>query len=147
MQLTKRDYLSWTDVQQDTYALALQLQNQRQWKKVIAVTRGGLIPTAILVQYLNVQQIDTVCIATYTPDGEQSYPRILKGIQDDSAEVLVVDDLVDTGKTFKVLRQFLPNATYAAVYYKPKGKSLVDYAVKLIPQDVWVVFPWEDLRS
>lgn len=144
MQHTNRLYLSWQDIHQDTYALASQLQNHGPWKKIIAVTRGGLIPTAILVQYLDIRLIDTVCIATYTRHHEDSQAKVFKTIHDDARQILVIDDLVDTGKTFEILKSSLPNATYATVYFKPQGKQQVDYTIKRIPQDVWIVFPWEE---
>jgi xanthine phosphoribosyltransferase len=57
--------------------------------------------------------------------------------------VLVVDDLVDTGKTAKVVRDMLPKAHFATVYAKPAGKPLVDTFVTEVAQDSWIYFPWD----
>jgi xanthine phosphoribosyltransferase len=143
MFVANHHYLSWDAVHRDTITLAHQIKDKGSWKKIVAVTRGGLIPTAILVQYLDIRLIDTVCIATYSAKNQPGRAEIFKTLYDESDQILVVDDLVDTGKTFEVLRGFLPQATYVSLYYKPKGKQWLDFAVKMIAQDVWVVFPWE----
>ena len=140
----KRQSISWDVVHQDAIALAQQIKDKGPWKKIVVVTRGGLVPTAILVQYLDIRLVDTVCIATYTRKNRPAKAEVFKPIYDDSDQILVVDDLVDTGKTFETLHGFLPNATYVSLYYKPKGKQWLNYAVKMIDQDVWVVFPWEE---
>jgi hypoxanthine phosphoribosyltransferase len=144
MPTLNRRYLTWETVHLDAIALAQQIKDKGPWKKVVAVTRGGLIPTAIIMQYLDVRLVDTVCIATYAAEGQTTKAEIFKPHYDESDQILVIDDLVDTGKTFEVLHNFLPHATYVALYYKPKGKEWLDYSVKQIPQDVWVVFPWEE---
>ena len=57
--------------------------------------------------------------------------------------VLIVDDLTDTGKTAKVIRELLPKAHFAAVYAKPQGRPLVDTFVTEVSQDTWIYFPWD----
>ena len=57
--------------------------------------------------------------------------------------VLVVDDLTDTGKTAKIVRDMLPNAHFAAVYAKPAGRPLIDTFVTEVSQDTWIYFPWD----
>jgi xanthine phosphoribosyltransferase len=59
------------------------------------------------------------------------------------AGVLVVDDLVDTGATLKVVRDMLPKAHYATVYAKPQGRPLVDTFVTEVSQDTWIYLPWD----
>lgn len=144
MSTLNRHYLTWEAVHRDAVALAHQIKDKGPWKKIVAVTRGGLIPTAIIVQYLDVRLVDTVCIATYSSGEQPNTAEIFKPLYDESDQILVVDDLVDTGKTFEVLRGFLPHATYVSLYHKPKGKEWTDFSVKMIPQDTWVVFPWEE---
>ena len=57
--------------------------------------------------------------------------------------VLIVDDLVDTGKTAKVVRELLPGAHFATVYAKPMGRPLVDTFITEVSQDTWIYFPWD----
>jgi len=56
---------------------------------------------------------------------------------------LVIDDLVDTGNTYKLIREHLPNAHFACVYAKPKGVPTTDSFVIEVSQDTWVYFPWD----
>ena len=56
---------------------------------------------------------------------------------------LIVDDLVDTGETGKVLRSIMPKAHFATVYAKPLGRPIVDTFVTEVSQDTWIYFPWD----
>ena len=57
--------------------------------------------------------------------------------------MLIVDDLVDTGKTARVVRDLLPKAHFATVYAKPMGRPLVDTFITEVSQDTWIYFPWD----
>ena len=70
-------------------------------------------------------------------------PEVLKGVSEDGPDVLIIDDLVDTGATAKVVRAMLPLAHYAAVYAKPQGRPLVDTFVTEVSQDTWIFLPWD----
>ena len=62
---------------------------------------------------------------------------------DGGEDILVIDDLVDTGKTAKCVREMLPKAHFATVYAKPMGSSLIDTYVTAVSQDTWIYFPWD----
>ena len=62
---------------------------------------------------------------------------------DGGASVLVVDDLVDTGATARLVREMLPKAHFATVYAKPLGRPLVDTFITEVSQDTWIFFPWD----
>ncbi|HEY0441322.1 MAG TPA: phosphoribosyltransferase family protein, partial [Xanthobacteraceae bacterium] len=57
--------------------------------------------------------------------------------------LLIVDDLVDTGRTARIVRELLPNAHFATVYAKPMGRPLVDTFITEVSQDTWIHFPWD----
>ena len=57
--------------------------------------------------------------------------------------MLIVDDLVDTGATARVVRDMLPGAHFATVYAKPKGREMVDTFITEVSQDTWIFFPWD----
>ena len=61
----------------------------------------------------------------------------------DGTGVLVIDDLVDSGKTLEVVRRMLPQAHFATVYAKPKGEPMVDTFITGVSQDTWIFFPWD----
>ena len=104
----------------------------------------------LLARELGVRVIDTVCIASYAHN-KQGELQILKGISDATAKlgngtgkgILIVDDLVDTGKTARMVREMLPDAHFATVYAKPMGRPLVDTFITEVSQDTWIFFPWD----
>jgi xanthine phosphoribosyltransferase len=134
--------LSWADIHRDSRILASMLAELPPFAGIIAVTRGGMVPAAILARELDIRVVETVCISTYD-DRNMREPEVLKGVQGDGAGWLVVDDLVDTGATAQVLRRMLPKAHFATLYAKPKGQPLVDTFVTVFAQTTWVNFPWD----
>ena len=61
----------------------------------------------------------------------------------DGTGYLIVDDLVDTGATARLVRGLLPRAHFAAVYAKPAGRETVDTFITEVSQDTWILFPWD----
>ena len=145
--------VSWDQFHRDARALAWRLSGM-QFSALIAVTRGGMVPAAIIARELGLRVIETLAGSSYGggesggPEQAQGSLRILKPI---SAElratrgegVLVVDDLVDTGATARLVREQLPKAHLATVYAKPAGRPLVDTFVTEVSQDTWINFPWD----
>ena len=109
---------------------------------MIAVTRGGLVPTAIVARELKVRLIDTICVTSYDYK-DQGGLEVLKGVDGDGEGLLIVDDLVDTGQTAMLVRDMLPKAHFATVYAKPAGRPMVDTFVTEVSQDTWIHFPWD----
>jgi len=141
--------VSWDQFHRDARALAWRLSGTgATWDSMVCITRGGLVPAAIIARELNIRRIDTVCVASYHDYSSQGDMQILKEIHSDILEtegegVLIVDDLTDTGKTAAIVRAMLPKAHFAAVYAKPKGRPLVDTFVTEVSQDTWIYFPWD----
>ena len=142
--------VSWDQFHRDARALAWRLNGAGPFKALVAVTRGGMVPAAIVAREIGMRVIDTLCVSSYahTTQGEM---QILKDISDSVKKLggangeglLIVDDLVDTGKTARVIRQIAPKAHIAAVYAKPMGKPLVDTFITEVSQDTWIFFPWD----
>jgi xanthine phosphoribosyltransferase len=139
-----RNYpISWEQLHRDAKALSWRLHDlNRTWKGIVAITRGGLVPAAIIARELDIHLIDTVCITSYDWQN-QGDSTILKSIDGDGDGLLIIDDLVDTGGTAKLVRQMLPKAYFATVYAKPAGKPMVDAHVTEVSQDTWILFPWD----
>ena len=135
---------SWAELHRDSRELARRLLNKQQWKGIIAVTRGGMIPAAIIARELNIRMIDTLCISCYD-DQQMGVLKVIKdvSIDTDGEGYLVIDDLVDTGMTLKAVREKLPKAHIATLYVKPAGEGLVDSSVYQFSQETWVRFPWD----
>ena len=139
----KEFYVSWEDMHRTTRELASKLVAEgRKYRGIVAVSRGGLVPAAILARELNIRLVDTICISSYDHDSQREL-KIIKDVIDDAEDILIVDDLVDTGSTAKVIRDKFPNAKFVTVYAKPKGKPLVDMYVTDIDQDTWIHLPWD----
>jgi xanthine phosphoribosyltransferase len=143
--------VSWDQFHRDARALAWRLAAKGEWKAIVCITRGGLVPAAIICRELEIRMIETVCVASYHDYKNQSELQVLKGVSQavidleagDGSSVLVVDDLTDTGKTAQVVRDMLPKAHFATVYAKPAGRPLVDTFVTEVSQDTWIYFPWD----
>ena len=139
---TKKLKVSWKEIHRLSKELAKLLKSKNSWDKIVAITRGGLIPAAIIAKELDIKIIDTVSIQSYDKK-RRGKLNILKSSVANKDTILLIDDIVDTGQTASTVRKMFPNAHFASLYIKPSGKSLVDSFIKEINQDVWVVFPWE----
>ena len=140
--------VSWDQFHRDARALAWRLSASGPFNAVVCITRGGLVPAAIVSRELGIRLIETVCIASYHDYQTQGGLQVIKSISEsvrarEGGKVLVVDDLVDTGKTVQVVRDMLPDAHYATVYAKPLGRPLVDTFITEVSQDTWIYFPWD----
>jgi xanthine phosphoribosyltransferase len=136
--------VTWDQLHRDARALAWRLMTLRPLRGIVAVTRGGLIPAAIIARELEVRLIESVSIVTYDEE-EIGQPQVTKppSAAADGSGFLIIDDLVDTGATATVVRGLLPKAHFACVYAKPLGKPMVDSFVTEVSQDTWILFPWD----
>ncbi len=140
----RRTYpISWDQLHRDSKALSWRLLDHDYFKGIVAVTRGGLVPAAIIARELDIRLVDTVCVFSYNWQDQRGEIEILKSIDHDGAGWLIIDDLVDTGRTAESVRQMLPKAHFATVYAKPAGRPLVDTFVTEVSQDTWILFPWD----
>ena len=144
--------VSWDQFHRDARALAWRLHSAGPFEAIVCITRGGLVPAAIVARELDVRLIETISIVSYRDYKNQSAPEVVKSIEEKllatgGKGILVVDDLVDTGKTAKVVRELLPKAHFATVYAKPLGRPLVDTFVTEVSQDTWIYFPWDTALS
>jgi xanthine phosphoribosyltransferase len=143
--------VSWDQFHRDARALAWRLTDAGPFEAIVAITRGGLVAAAIVARELDVRLIETVCVVSYYDYKNQGELKVLKGIADTVSaigsgkgdRVLIVDDLVDTGKTAQIVRALLPKAHFATVYAKPMGRPMVDTFITEVSQDTWIYFPWD----
>ncbi|WP_420863261.1 xanthine phosphoribosyltransferase [Algirhabdus cladophorae] len=143
-------HISWDQIHRDSRALAWRLDGKGPdngaWKAIVAITRGGMAPAMIVARELDVRTVDTISVKSYD-NQSQSAASVLKSpdaqLMGDGTGVLILDDLVDSGKTLELVRQMYPNAHYATVYAKPKGEPMVDTFITGVSQDTWIFFPWD----
>ncbi len=143
-------HVSWDQLHRDARALAWRLDGQGpgdgSWKAVIAITRGGMAPAMIVARELDIRMVDTISVKSYNHQ-TQTEPVVIKSpdmeMVGDGTGILVVDDLVDTGRTLEVVRATMPKAHIATVYAKPKGRPMVQTFITEVSQDTWIFFPWD----
>jgi xanthine phosphoribosyltransferase len=136
--------VTWDQLHRDARALAWRLMGLQPLAGIVAVTRGGLIPAAIIARELEVRLVESVSVVTYDEE-QMGQLRVTKppAAAGDGSGFLIVDDLVDTGTTARVVRGLLPRAHFACVYAKPAGKDMVDSFITEVSQDTWILFPWD----
>src|SRR5712691_12880533 len=113
--------VSWDEFHRNARALAWRLAGAGPFLAIVCVSRGGLVPAGIVARELGIRLIETVCVASYSHI-TQGELKVLKDVAKSIASigggrgkgVLIVDDLVDTGRTAKVVRDILPEAHFAA---------------------------------
>ena len=143
-------HVSWDQIHRDSRALAWRLDGHGPedgaWKAVVAITRGGMAPAMIVARELGIRLVDTISIKSYDHQ-DQTEAKVLnapdKAMMGDGTGVLIVDDLVDSGKTLELVRSLFPKAHFATVYAKPKGRPQVDTFITEVSQDTWIFFPWD----
>lgn len=144
-------HVSWDQIHRDARALAWRLDKQGPmddgaWKAVVAITRGGMAPAMIVSRELDIRTVDTVSVKSYDHQS-QSSAKVLKSpdkdLMGDGEGILIVDDLVDSGKTLELVRALYPKAHFATVYAKPQGRAQVDTFITEVSQDTWIFFPWD----
>lgn len=135
--------ISWEQLHRDAKALAWRLLSMEYFKGIIAITRGGMVPAAIIARELDIHLVETICISSYDWQDKKGEAEVLKTVPGDGQGWLLVDDLVDTGRTAKLVRQLVPKAHFATVYAKPAGRPLIDTFITEVSQDTWILFPWD----
>ncbi|MFT3974217.1 MAG: xanthine phosphoribosyltransferase [Amaricoccus sp.] len=145
-------HVSWDQIHRDSRALAWRLDKQGpgeggEWKAIVAITRGGMAPAMIIARELDVRTIDTISVKSYDWQKQTGEMTVLKapdeGLMGDGTGILVIDDLVDSGKTLELVRRMYPKAHFATVYAKPHGREMVDTYITEVSQDTWIFFPWD----
>ena len=136
--------VGWDQLHRDARALAWRLMEYGPFKGIVAITRGGMIPAAIIARELECRMIESVSVVTYDEEN-RGEPVVIKPptAAGDGTGFLIVDDLVDTGTTARVVRALLPHAHFAAIYAKPAGRPIVDTFITEVSQDTWILFPWD----
>ena len=148
-------HVSWDQLHRDARALAWRLQGRGpddgNWRAVVAITRGGMAPAMIVARELDIRTVDTISVKSYHAGGGKEDQRreaqVLKApnaeMMGDGEGILIVDDLVDTGKTLELVRKLYPKAQFACVYAKPEGEKQTDTFITGVSQDTWIFFPWD----
>ncbi|CUH62662.1 Xanthine phosphoribosyltransferase [Thalassovita gelatinovora] len=143
-------HISWDQIHRDSRALAWRLDGKGPddggWRAIVAITRGGMAPAMIIARELDIRTVDTISVKSYSHQ-DQGEVQVLNRpdpeMMGDGTGILIIDDLVDSGKTLELVREMYPQAHFATVYAKPKGRAQVDSYITEVSQDTWIFFPWD----
>ena len=122
MDVVDRIFINWSKLGYLVEELAIKVNLELQGINYIhGLSRGGLIPAVMLSHKLKIPYVDSIVNLNPT-------------------EVLIVDDIADSGKTLKKWSDYRT----AVLHYKPHS-SLVNptiHATKHTTDD-WIIYPWE----
>jgi len=141
---------TWDEIEKATLNIAEQAIDSGFIPDVIvAIPTGGVVPSKLLKDVMNVDRIRYIEIKLYKNVGQKDVKPVVKSVCLDDVEgkdVLVVDDVADSGETLEtvsnVISMFSPKSVkYATVYVKPWARKYPDFYYKLV--DKWIIFPWD----
>ena len=149
--MSNKKYYDYAEIHGFCENLATRLRGEN-FDSVVGVSRGGLIPATIIAEKMNVRQLRTVGVRSYQLSGMgqrtksvlyQSCSPYLTG------NVLVIDDISDTGETFKFLldhfskNQQINKIITCSLFVRRSTSFIPDYYHTDVIGNEWIVFPWE----
>jgi xanthine phosphoribosyltransferase len=135
--------VSWEELHRNARALAWRLMDKGPFKGIVAIARGGLVPAAIVARELEIRLVESLSVMSYDERQQGDLTILNKPDAGDGEGWLIVDDLVDTGRTATAVKAILPKAHLATIYAKPAGRPLGDTFITEVSQDTWISFPWD----
>ena len=120
-------YVGWTEFSYLVHCLGEKIRDSnKEYDVIYGIPRGGLIPSVMLSHVL-----ETPIIHSIKSKFERRFNKIL-----------VLDDIVDSGKT---LSECYDQYDTATVFLKRSCQIIPTYYIEegLIPDDEWIMFPWE----
>ena len=118
-------FLEWRDIDIAVERLAINITNSKiEITAIGGLPRGGLIPAVLLSHKMNI------------PFVSQANVKTILG------NILIVDDICDTGKTLKPFK-FESNVYTVTLHYKNSAIIEPDFWWKIANEEEWIVYPWE----
>lgn len=151
---TPRQALGWDDVVALTRQLAARIAGV-PFDVVLAVSRGGLVPAAVLSSLLDRRDLLSAALASYQDETRADAMTVYHFPADAELRgrrVLIVDDIWDSGRTAVAIRDRVAAAgglpIVAVLHYKPRRSAFPGDAPDhwVVATDAWIEYPWEALR-
>ena len=116
---------------------------------IVGISRGGLVPSRLFSDMLDVKEIEIVKATYYSGIGKRMDKVILEVPRDldvKGKKVMIVDDVADTGETLldveRIVKEGNPSKVIkVTLYVKPWSKVRPEYFYG--ETEAWIVFPWE----
>ena len=147
-------FLGWSDIDRACLSLYSQMhKNDYVPDVIIGLLRGGVIPARIMADYFGIMLgFFALDVKLYTGIGTRmGEPVIRYDFKDSDIEgkkILVVDDILDSGRTMNaVLEQLKGNSiATATLFWKETAKDKRDYYAETSSEIEWIVYPWETME-
>ncbi len=116
---------------------------------LVAVSRGGLVPARIIADLLEKEEVYCIAYRSYTGIGKQEEGKLLQGLDIElkDREVIICDDIVDSGNTIRKLKEALTikgaRVKTAVLHWKESSSEKPDFFAARCEKDTWIVYPWE----
>ena len=137
--------VSWKELEKDSFELAKKLKNHK-FDRILCISRGGLVWARMFSDLLNLP-VSHLTVTSYQHLKQQKETKITETPKDlKNQHFLVIDEIVDTGKTLQVVIDYLKaqkitNFKTLAPIVRTFSKPLPYYYLKVIND--WVIFPYE----
>lgn len=143
-----KQYLKWDEIVHWSHILADKIvEDCPNLSKItlVAVSRGGLVPTQLIAYKLNIRDIRVIKLVSYDDYNQRGEIEDVSTDElFDADSVYVIDDLADSGATIKYLKRKYPLAKFCTLLKKDCCKEQPDFYVKDgVSADTWIVFPWD----
>ncbi len=147
----EREYLHWSKVDEAIWTLADYVRKDYTVDIIVGIARGGLIPAVRMSHIMDDVLMRVMDVKFYTNIEEHTeIPEITVPLTEpvEGKNVLIVDDVADTGKTLKVVKEDMEKkgakeARIAVIAKKPQ--SIIDPDYYIFQTDRWIIFPWEKM--
>jgi hypoxanthine phosphoribosyltransferase len=149
---TNKVYLSWSDVDKLISKMTPRLQPY-DFDVIIVITRGGIIPGAIVAERLGIQQVLVASVDFYEDEKYQlDWPVFMQFPADSflrGRQVLIVDDIWDRGKQVVNVTERVKQAGGRpfsfVLHYKSQRSIFPDKAPDFYAAETtdWIIYPWE----
>jgi hypoxanthine phosphoribosyltransferase len=136
---------SWQDFDSDMRILSGKVSESGKIPDfIIGIKRGGLLPS---VKFSHILSVPLRVATIYKDNINIELEDVSK-----SSNILLVDEICDSGDTLQKMRSYLlhegfANIRSACLYYNIRQSFLVDYSARKIDREKengWIVFPWEN---
>lgn len=142
-----KQYYGYEQFVQDTHQL-INCVRESEIDMILGIARGGLTLAHCMAEGLALRKVETLRSELYDGDVKRKKINIVEGCHlSEQKNVLVVDDIADSGETLKYIMQYLtqkyPHATFlsATLFYKKSSCYEPDFWVN--EADKWIEFFWE----
>ena len=139
--MAEKDFISYDEINSECQKLANLLKNEG-FERIIAVARGGLVPACILAQMLNIREMSCISLASYEGEQRSEIKCLVPPEINIDEKTLFVDDLYDSGSTYRYLKEKYTKAKIAVLFCK-NPQAQLDFPATSKEADKWLVFPWE----